>query len=89
MMKEQIIDGDDISSWAKETMARLKQAEPTYASKDEAIAAFTNELGEIAIRHSMSIEQLLATAGASAKNSVDFDRALRLSSLIYAFKQTK
>ena len=89
MLKEQITDSSDVSSWTKETMARLQQTKPEFASKSEAIAAFTKELGEIAVRHSMPVERLLEEAGASSKNNADFDRALRLSSLIYAIKQTK
>ncbi len=89
MLKEQVSDTGDVSSWTKETIARLQQSQPEFASSSEAIAAFTKELSEIAVRHSMPVERLLEEAGASSTNNADFDRALRLSSLIYAFKQSK
>lgn len=89
MLKEQVSDSGDVSSWTKETIARLKQSQPEFASNSEAIAAFTKELSEIAGRYSMPVERLLEEAVASSKNNADFDRALRLSSLIYAYKQSK
>lgn len=78
----------DVSPWAKETIARMGKVPPQFASKKQAIEAFTQELNAIAAARSMTVEELMLVAPASVENHEDFDRAIRLTSLIYAFKNS-
>lgn len=88
MLDKDLLPETEVSPWAKEAIEKLKGEKSMYATKAEAISAFTNELNEIALKRSMTVEDLLRAASASVDNHADFDRAIRLSSLIYSFKNS-
>jgi hypothetical protein len=83
--KENII-ADETSPWASSILETLGKSAPQFKNKTEAIQAFSSELNTIATNRSMSVTELLDFAGSSIENHEDLDRALKLSSLLYAFK---
>ena len=52
-----------------------------------AVKAYAEELEKIANIRSLNVDDLLSLAGSSKQNHEDLDRALRLSSLIYALRK--
>ncbi len=85
-MDKEILKTNDLSSWVKETLKKLTSAPAKFSSTSAAIKSWETELSQIAQRQNLSVENLLATAAKSSENVEDYDRALRLSSKIFAFK---
>ena len=87
MLENQATENTEVTPWAKATIEHLKNSAPVFASKEQAIVSFTKELNQIAANRAMTAEQLLAVASSSIESHEDFNRALRLSSMIFAFKK--
>jgi phosphatidate phosphatase PAH1 len=85
-MDKEILKSGELSSWVRETLKKLTSVSAKFSSNSSAVRAWEDELSKISQKHKMSVEELLDASAKSSKNVEDYDRALRLSSKIFAFK---
>lgn len=76
-----------LSEWVKKTISDLKTGKAKFQSSQEAVAAYESELKELASKYSLATDEFLKIASDSVKNNPDFDRAISLSTVIFALKQ--
>lgn len=78
---------EQLEPWTREQLSLLKRSKANFDSKEQAIHAYSAELESIAASRFISVPDLLALAESSQKNFEDLDRALTLSSFIFALKK--
>lgn len=76
------------SPWVQKVLNELDLSYPKFKTKIDAINTLAAELEDLAAHRSLTVQALLDLASSSIENHEDLDQSLRLTSLLYALRNS-